>query len=219
MATRKRRSILSEESFNAFEGLLRPKRETPAPDICSLPLEGISPALDPNRALLRRVFFLNEDRNKYVSVAFYPEQGYAALVEFGAAKAAPLRLTEQHFATLTEHLPGLIQALCADSYFTSGVHDNFAIRTGGSYRTGWLTLGFGRHSKTLPLKLTELLYLNSIMYIVANQLTRYSEATVDVMNYSTTALASSEFIEPLPYYSKHVLYRQLFEELKAITLI
>jgi hypothetical protein len=114
MATRKRRNILSEESINALEGLFRPKRDTSTLDICSLPLEGISPTLDPNRELFRRVFFLKEDRNKYVSVEFYPEQGYTALVEFGAANAAPLRLTEQQFTTLTEHLPRLIEALCAD---------------------------------------------------------------------------------------------------------
>jgi len=57
-----------------------------APNICSHPIEEISPALDPNRALLRRVFFLNDDHNKYVSVAFYPAQGYTALVEYGTAK-------------------------------------------------------------------------------------------------------------------------------------
>jgi len=39
-----------------------------APTICSIPIEGINPTFDPNRALLRRVIFLNEDRNKYVSV-------------------------------------------------------------------------------------------------------------------------------------------------------
>ena len=38
-----------------------------APTICSIPIEGINPTFDPNRTLLRRVFFLNEDRNKYVS--------------------------------------------------------------------------------------------------------------------------------------------------------
>jgi hypothetical protein len=70
-----------------------------------------------------------------MSLAFYPEQGYSALVEFGAAKAAPLRLTEEQFTTLTEHLPRLIEALCADDYYNTGVHDSFWITTGGSYKT------------------------------------------------------------------------------------
>jgi hypothetical protein len=54
---------------------------------------------------------------------------------------------------------------------------------------------------------------------VANQLVRYSGAMVDVMNYSTADLASSEFIEPQPHYSKQIQYPQLYEELKALTLI
>jgi hypothetical protein len=54
---------------------------------------------------------------------------------------------------------------------------------------------------------------------VANQVGRYSEAMVDVMNYSTAVMASSEFIEPQPHYSKQIQYTQLYEELKAIILI
>jgi hypothetical protein len=61
--------------------------------------------------------------------------GYTALVEFGAAKAAPLRLTDKHFTTLLEHLPRLIEALYADDYYTSGVHDSFCITTRDSYKT------------------------------------------------------------------------------------
>jgi hypothetical protein len=113
MSARKRRQEDEPVPYHHF-GTHRPKRAVaaaaPATDICSLPVEGISPALDPNRALLRRVFFLNENRNKYISVAFYPTQGYAAHVVFGAAKAAPIRLTEQQFTVLAEHLPRLCDA-------------------------------------------------------------------------------------------------------------
>jgi hypothetical protein len=42
---------------------------------------------------------------------------------------------------------------------------------------------------------------------------------LDVINYSTEALASSDFIEPQPHYSKHIQYPQLYEELKALMLI
>jgi len=117
MSARKRRLAYEEEgqgfTFPDFE-TSRSKRDVTAPaiDICSLPIKGISPLFDPNRALLRRVFFLNEDRTKYVSVAFYRTQGYAAHVEFGAAKAAPIRLTEQQVTALAEHLP-LPVKLCA----------------------------------------------------------------------------------------------------------
>jgi hypothetical protein len=33
--------------------------------------------------LLHRLFFINEDRTKYVSVGFYPAPDYLPLVEFG----------------------------------------------------------------------------------------------------------------------------------------
>jgi hypothetical protein len=134
----------------------------------------------------------------YLSVAFYPERGYTALVEFGAAKAAPVRLTEQHFTTLMEHLPRLIEALYADNYYNSGVHDSFWITTRGSYKTACIHLNLGKHAKILVLNLSEFQYLNYITYILANQLARYSGAIVDVMSYSSSAMASSEFIEPKP---------------------
>jgi len=190
-----------------------------APIICSIPIEGINPSFDPNRALPRRVLFLNEDRNKHVSVAFYPAQRYTAHVEFGTANAAPLILSEQRFTTLTEHLPGLIMALCADDYYNTGVHDNFWIVTGGSYKTAWMHLGLSKRNKQFVFKLSELRYLNSIMHIVTNQLARYSGAMMDVITYSISAMASSEYIDPQPYYNKQIQYPQLYEELKALTLI
>jgi hypothetical protein len=220
MASRKRRPVQYEDDDEADIGaLIRPKRETPAPTICSLPIEGIGPTLDPYRALLRRVFFLNEDRTKYVSVAFYPGQEYAALVEFKKATAAPLILTQQHLTILVEHLPHLIETLCNDGNYTSGVHDNFSVVTGGTYRTAWMRIGQGKQRKDFVLKLAELQYLHYIMYLVWNQLTRYNEAKEDVKAYSASVLASSDFIEPPSNYSKHILYPQLHEELKAAVLL
>jgi hypothetical protein len=48
-------------------GIHRPKRDdasaaAPETDIWPLPVEGISPAFDRNRALLRRLFFFNDVR-------------------------------------------------------------------------------------------------------------------------------------------------------------
>jgi hypothetical protein len=53
MASRKRRINPQEEFNGGLESLIRPKREAVAePYICMLPIEGISPILDPNKALL-----------------------------------------------------------------------------------------------------------------------------------------------------------------------
>jgi hypothetical protein len=204
MTSRKRRT---EETTT-----IRPKCEEPRPPpyIC---------ALDPNRALLRRVFFLNEERNKYISVAFYPQQGYSILIELGAAKSAPLRLTEHQFARLAERLPALIQAICADEYYVSDVGDNFKVVTRGSYQTTRLLIGLGKNRIEIVLKLNELIYLNNILYLAVNQVGRYSGAAADVANYSTTVMASSEFINPHPHYNKQIQYSQLYEELEAIILI
>ena len=144
MASRKRRNVAYEE--------VNEPRATAAPNICTLPIEGINPTLDPNRVLLRRVFFLNDDHSKYCSVAFYPAQGYAALVEFGTAKNAPLRLTEQHFTMLTEHLQSFLTALCADEYYRTSVIDNFSIVTRGSYKTVFMHLGPGKQRKKIHLQ-------------------------------------------------------------------
>jgi hypothetical protein len=202
-------------------GTHRSKRDSAAPetDICSLPVKGINPVFDPNGALIRCVFFLNDDQNKYFSVAFYPTQGYAAHVEFGAAKAAPIRLTEQQFTMLVEHLPRLCDAVCANEHYTSGIHDAFQIMTGGSYRTASMYLGLSKHNRHLVFKLSDLRYLINIMYRVTNQLTRYNNAQLDVMSYAMSAMASTDHIEPLPTYSKNILYPQVYEELKPLTLM
>jgi len=54
---------------------------------------------------------------------------------------------------------------------------------------------------------------------LTNQLARCSGAVMDVMTYSISAAASSEYIEPQPHYSKQIQYPQLYEELKPLTLM
>ena len=39
-----------------------------------------NPAFETKRVLLRRLFFINVDRTKYVSVGFYPARDYPPLV-------------------------------------------------------------------------------------------------------------------------------------------
>jgi len=166
MSARKRRLTYEQDGpgFTSpdFE-TSRSKRDVTAPeiDICSLPIE-ISPAFDPDRALLRRVFFL--DRNRYVSVAFYPVLGYAALMEFGGHRVTPIRLTDQQVTALAEHLP----RLCANIHYTSGTHDGFKINTTGIFRIARMNLSLGKH-KHIAFELQDLRYLN-IMYIIMNQL-------------------------------------------------
>jgi len=53
-------------------------------DTCNFYVEAISPAFEPKRVLLRRLFLIDDDRTKYVSVGFYPTRDYQPFVEFGA---------------------------------------------------------------------------------------------------------------------------------------
>jgi len=65
---------------------------------------GISPGFDPDRVLLRCVFFIGSDKSKYVSVGFYTSRNYEALVELGGSEKSPIILTVQHVRTLAENL-------------------------------------------------------------------------------------------------------------------
>jgi hypothetical protein len=74
----------------------------PAPppelDTC---LDVVSTVLaNPNRAMLRRVFFIAEDKSKFVSVGYYPARGYQPLAEFEGAKKLPLLLDAQQLHTM-----------------------------------------------------------------------------------------------------------------------
>jgi hypothetical protein len=71
----------------------------------------------------------------------------------------------------------------------------------------------------ITYKLQDLRYLNYIMPIVMGQLARYNSGMTDVMTYALSAMASIDYIDPLPTYSKNILYPQLFGELKVVKLI
>jgi hypothetical protein len=75
--------------------------------------------LDPSpRVLLRRVFFLNTAKSKYLSVGYYPARFYENMIEFGSANLLPLILNEQRLTLLSEHLPELCAAMCRSERYT-----------------------------------------------------------------------------------------------------
>ena len=69
--------------------------------------------------LLRRVYFLNEEKSRYVSIGFYPSDNYQVLAEFGGPQILPITLTEQHVKELLEHLPALCDAMHRGELYTS----------------------------------------------------------------------------------------------------
>jgi hypothetical protein len=119
-------------------------------------------------------------------MGFYPSEVYQTFVEFGTSKTAPIILTEQQVTALDERLPPVCQTLCANTHYTSGVHNGFWIITVGFYLTAWMYLGQHTH---ITFELADLRYLNNIMHIIRNQLALYKSALTDVMIYAISALA------------------------------
>jgi hypothetical protein len=75
------------------------------------------------KLLLRRIFFLDFDRTKYLSVGLYPARGYEALLEFGGCKQTPIHLKEPQVQTLAVHLPVLCVEMCNDRQYSCGSKD------------------------------------------------------------------------------------------------
>jgi len=135
----------------------------PAPppelDTC---LDDVSTVLvNPNRAVLRRVFFIAEDKSKFVSVEYYPARGYQPLAEFGGAKKLPLLLDAQHLQTLAENIATLCNALSTNEHFSKKDGD-FKMNTTGSYRIARVYLG----KQYLSFAYGELCNLAYIMYMI-----------------------------------------------------
>jgi hypothetical protein len=134
----------------------------------------ISPAFDPNRVLLRRVFFTDEDKTGYISVGFYPARNYQPLVEFGHIKREKptiLVLNDRHVKTLTEILPRICEFLCRVENYEYSDRD-FRLNT----TPGWLVAKMTLNKKFISLRLVELQHLSRMFHVVQNQLDAYTNA-------------------------------------------
>jgi len=126
--------IIYEEDSNV--GLPTDPTIVPAPpapelDTC---LDVVSTALaNSYRALVRRVFFIAEDKSKFVSLGFYPVRWYQPLAEFGSAKKLPLLLNAPQLQTMADNIAALCKALATNEQFSTKNVD-FKMNTTGSYR-------------------------------------------------------------------------------------
>jgi len=141
--------------------------------------------------MLRRVFFIAEDKSKYVSVGFYPARGYQPLAEFGGAKKLPLLLNAQQLQIMADNIAALCDALSTNEHFAKKDGD-FKMTTTGSYRVARVYLG----KQYLSFTYKELRNLTYIMYMIQNQMTFYIGAMTDVMAYIDTAHSSATYLEP-----------------------
>jgi len=177
-------------------------------------MEVVSSALsNPNRAMIRRFFFIAEDKSKYVSVGFYPARGYQPLAEFGGPKKLPLPLNAHQLQTMADNIAALCNALSTNEHFVKKDGD-FKMNTTGSYRLARVYLG----KPYLSFTYEELRNLDYIMYMIQNQMTFYIAVMTDIMAYIFTAHTSATFVEPLSTADKSINY-QLFEELMSVLTV
>ena len=107
MSAKKRRSPMMEGESSSDS------KRVKAPELdIYLNTDCVNPLFDPNRVLLRRVFFIDPEKTKYIFVGFYPSRNYQPLVENGSPKSNPIIRMDLHVKTLAEHLTAQCEALC-----------------------------------------------------------------------------------------------------------
>jgi hypothetical protein len=210
MAARKRplkaRAVVYEE--DEAEESPEPKRQAP---VCHAYVEPISPIFDPKRVLLRRVFFINARKSKYISVGFYPARNYEPMVEFGSGRNNSIILGDTQVRYLSEAIPRVCESLC-NNESVSFKDGKLRLTTTASKIGARLYLG----KQYMGLTLEELRYIRDVFYVIRNQQLLYIRAMSDVMSYVNVAQSSTNYIEPHINADKSILYSQLFEELKTV---
>jgi hypothetical protein len=164
-------------------------------------MEVVTEALsNPNRAMLRRVFFIAEDKSKYVSVCFYPAPVYQPLAEFGVVKKLPLLLNAQQLQTMADNIAALCNALSTNEHYNKD--EDFRMNTTGIYRVARVYLGKPYITFTYEV-LRNLAY---IMYMIQKQMTFYLDAMTDVMAYIDSARSSVTYVKPPSTADKSINY-------------
>jgi hypothetical protein len=161
------------------------------------------------RVLLLRVYFLNEERTRYVSVGFYPSEEYQVLAEFGGPRIAPITLTEHHVRSLMEHLPALCKAMERSEQYTCK-DGPFRLRTSKTHNNARLY----HDRKCVSSTLKDLRYMMEMLHMVQAQQSQHILAQADVMAFAFAALGPIEFVEPPHITAGLIPYGKLFDELK-----
>ena len=129
------------------------------------------------RVLLRRLYFLNHDRSKYVCLGFYPDRGYRAFFELDGVRQAPVVLPLSLIPTLALHLPELCEHLLrGEQYKCNEV--SFRMQTVAETSA---RIAFDHTSVTLTLH--ELQYVVLNLTTLANLMARCKLAEAEVSAY------------------------------------
>ena len=159
MSTRRRRPDATETSSPEA---LAPKCVWPPEfDTFNYYSETVNLIFDPKRVLLRRLFFIDEDRTKYVSVGFYLAQDYHSFVEFGSIKkngSTVHILDDRQVIKVAECLHWICEYMCGNEQYGLKAGD-FRLNTTGIYRIARMYLD----KQYIGLRPGDLQYL-SIMF-------------------------------------------------------
>jgi hypothetical protein len=196
--------IICEEESNRAPYPKRAAAVCQAPELDTC-LEVVTEALsNRNRALLQHVFFIAENKFKYVSVGYYPARGYQPLAEFGGAKKLPLLLNAQQLQTMADNIAAQCYALSTNEHYKKTDGD-FKMNKTGSYRVARVYLG----KSYMTFTYDDLRNLAYIMYMIQYQMTFYIATMTEVMAYIDTAHDSATFVEPPSTADKSINYYQL----------
>jgi len=162
--------------------------------------------LSSNRVLLRCLFFINEDRTKYVHFGFYPARNYLPLVEFWFVRRGggpkTLILSDEQVDALAETLPTVREDMCSGKVEGRRCEsDAFWLDVTRSWRTARLYVD----SQFISLNSQDIEYLSRMFSIVQQQLRDYIVALQDVLPYVTATLTSVTYVEPSPEVIKNRL--------------
>jgi len=112
---------------------------------------------------------------------------------------------------MAECLPRICEFICGKEQY--GCKEGyFSLNTTGSYRIARLYLG----KQYIGLRLGDLQYLSRMFHVLQNQLKVYTLSLPNILAYVTIALTSVNYVQPAPNASKHIVYSQMFDELKTI---
>jgi hypothetical protein len=135
--------------------------------------------------LLRRLFFINSDKTKYVFIGFYPTRDYQPLVEFGNIRrggSKSIILKDELIDTLADCLPKLLVSICIGGTGAAVSCVSGAFRLSPPKKYGSARLYFG--TQYISLSIRDLQYLCRMFQIVQH-FPNYILALPDVLSYVT----------------------------------
>jgi len=108
----------------------------------------------------------------------------------------------------------MCESMCDNERYLCKEGD-FRLITTGSFRIAQFYI----HKQYMSMRPGDLQYLTIIFHVIQNQLNVYtlslSLSLPDVLSYVTVTLTSVNYVEQAPNACKHILYSQLFDELKT----